>query len=109
MNKPSLTITAYGETVTVTPVLGYYDNGRLAIRLVTEDEPWATVTVNLPDDRLNHGEVFVKTWAENADTVIALLEAGWLERTGRVVQSGFVQPEVMCPSGVLAAWIEAQS
>lgn len=103
----TIDITAYGETLTCKPVLESYDGGRVALTLTYWDEemqgwfPHCKVTVNLPDQHLNEGEVFVKDWSENEPIVEALLEAGWLVPTGREVISGFVAPRVMRLAGPL--------
>jgi hypothetical protein len=103
----SITFTAYGETYTVYPEFGTYENGRLAITFFDEDGvPFSKVTTNLPDQHLNEGEIFVKHWAENGPIVEALLKAGWLAYAGREVASGHVMPEVMRPIGRLAELIE---
>jgi len=46
---------------------GKYSNGRPALLLVdaVNGEPIAKATVNLPDEPLLPGEVFVKNWHEN--------------------------------------------
>jgi hypothetical protein len=69
---------------------GKYMNGRLVIWLEEQTGvPWCKLTVNLPDDNLEDGEFFVKTWSENADTTTALIEQTDLfENTGRIVPTG---------------------
>ena len=101
-NDTTIIFTAFDQTFAVTPQLSSYNpNGRVAIAFFDEDGPFAKLTTNLPDQHLNEGEVFVKDWAENEPLVEALLEFGWLELTGREVQSGFVFPKVMRPAGPL--------
>lgn len=108
----TLNITAWGHTTECRPEVSQYSNGRLALSLLYFDEemqgwlPHAKITVNLPDQHLNPGEFFVKDWAENEPIVEALLEAGWLERTGREVLSGYVAPQVMRAAGDLALHID---
>lgn len=99
-NQPiTLTITAFGMTseVTLTPEFEEYANkGRTAISFYEDGMPFARLTVNLPDQHLNEGEVFVKDWSENQGLVEALVEAGYLIPTGREVYvDGFVFPKVM--------------
>lgn len=83
-----------------------YSNGRLALAFWTEGEygpePYAKLTVNLPDEHLNEGEVFIKDWAENSWLVEDLLEAGWITKAGREVNSGYVFPLVARLAGPLA-------
>lgn len=64
-------------------------------------EPFAKVTVNMPDIHLNEGEVLIKDYSENGPLVEALVEAGWLIRTGREVSSGYIFPAVMRLGGPL--------
>lgn len=87
----TITFTAFGAEVTARPEFARYANGRLAIKMVDAEDgsPWATLTVNMPDDHLADGEVFIKDWAENEEMVLALIDAGWIEYTGREVQAGF--------------------
>jgi hypothetical protein len=112
-NSPNtLTVTIWGKTTTLEPKVSTYSNGRTALEFWYHDEeidmmaPYAKVTVNLPDQHLNEGELFVKDWAENAPLVEALEDAGWLVRTGREVISGYVAPAVMRPAGPLTEVID---
>jgi hypothetical protein len=113
-NEPNIRFTSYGEDFTLVPVIDRYSNGRLAISMMYYDDemdmyaPFAKVTVNMPEDHLNEGEVFVKDWSENAELVEFLVEQGWLTRTGREVLSGYVAPAVMRPAGPLADFVKVQ-
>lgn len=72
-----------------------YKGGRRAIFLVSEDLPFGTLTVNLPEEHLEEGEFFVKTWTENeAIAPFILKKAGLFEDTGKRVDSGFVQAAI---------------
>jgi len=76
------------------PAFGRYEGGRAALQMLDGmDLPYATITVNLPED-LAEGEHFVKGWSENEPIVKALLDAGWLRDTGRRVQTGYVEAMV---------------
>ena len=102
-----------GESYEVHPRISKYDNGRLAIELWSGEtegfmEPFGKVTVNLPDEHLNEGEVFVKDWAENELLASTLLEFGWITPTGREVSSGFIFPLVSRPAGALLDYINSQ-
>jgi len=71
---------------------GKYGNGRLAIWLEEPKtgEPWCKLTVNMPEDHLEDGEFFVKTWSENADTTTALMcQTDLFSNTGRIVPAGY--------------------
>lgn len=96
-----LTFDSFGRMVRVFPEFGAYANSRTALMLNEEDGRWGVVTVNMPDDHLNPGEVFIKDWSENEPAVKAMLDAGWLELAGREVQSGFVFPKVARLAGDL--------
>lgn len=100
-NNISLTITAFGATHEVHPEFGAYSNGRLAISFFDEEGPYAKLTVNMPDDHLDPGEVFIKDWSENEPLALALLDAGWIEYTGREVQAGFAIAKVARLAGPL--------
>ena len=59
-------------------VFGLYDNLRLAIQLLDEEDKdlVATATVNLPDEELQWGLVLVKGYSENEGMEQALIDAG---------------------------------
>jgi len=105
---------SYGEDYVLIPRLSRYANGdRVALEFWYEESlddndpeatymaPFAKVTVNMPEVHLNEGEVLIKDYAENAELVAALVEAGWLLPTGREVNSGFVFPMVARLGGPL--------
>jgi hypothetical protein len=81
-------------------VKGEYPNGRMAYALtawednpeqdIFEGMPIATVSINIPEVELAEGEVIVKDYSENTGMVQALISAGIVEPTGKVVDSGFV-------------------
>lgn len=70
----------------------YMHGGRLAIALVERatGEPWATATVNVPDDPLGPKEVAVKDYSENEGMLDALVAAGLVRPTGRTISQGYV-------------------
>ena len=67
-----------------------YPNDRLAIRLMCSEGPMAVATVNLPDEMLDEGYVFIKTYSENEGMLEALVSAGIVEDTGMRVNTGYV-------------------
>lgn len=72
----------------------YYEHGKCVVLcLIDADdgEPVSTCTVNLPDEPLGDGEVFIKDYSENEGMVEFLVKEGVVERTGREVQSGYVR------------------
>jgi len=85
--------TEYGEADLI---FNKYANGRLAISLVSSDigEPIAGLTVNLPEEALEDGEFFVKTWSENAEIAKDCLASGHFVDTRKRVTTGFVQAQV---------------
>lgn len=75
----------------------YYAHGnRVALCLVAGEkdecpgEPVSTCTVNLPDEPLGEGEVFIKDYSENEGMVEFLVKEGVVEKTGREVRSGYI-------------------
>lgn len=97
MNKiPDITVTHNGTDCDL--YAGRYYTGGVALQLVERStgEPWATATVNLPDeaDRLGPGEVFIKDYSENAGMMDTLVLAGVVTRAGRYVRSGYVDIEI---------------
>lgn len=72
---------------------GRYANGRIALQLrdAEDGSSIATASVNLPDEPLGDGEVFVKSYSENEGMLQALESAGIVQRTGEWVTSGHVQ------------------
>lgn len=83
-----LTVKFRGETCDV-QFSHYHDGRRVAILLVCQDgEPMASATVNLPDEPLEAGHVFIKDWSENAGIAAVLQQAGIIADTGRRVPAG---------------------
>lgn len=71
----------------------YQDNGRPAIILFDafDGEQITTASVNLPDEPIEDGYIFIKNWSENDGILEVLEEAGIVKRTGRMVPTGFVE------------------
>lgn len=70
----------------------YYEHGkRVALCLIdaVDGEPVSTCTVNLPDEPLGDGEVFIKDYSENEGMVEFLVKEGIVELTGREIRSGY--------------------
>ena len=68
----------------------YTENDRIALRLddVNNGSPIATVTVNLPDEKLECDEVFIKDYSKNEGMLDTLLDNGVIEQPIGWVQSG---------------------
>ena len=73
-----------------------YDNGRTAITLTGAHDGSAIgiLTVNLPEEKLEKGEFFVKTWSENEGISNDCLNSGLFIDTGKRVSTGFVEAQV---------------
>lgn len=60
----------YGDYELTVTVCSYAQNGRLAVNLLCKEgdfwEPYAFLTVNLPNEPLQANEAFIKNSAENA-------------------------------------------
>ncbi len=84
-------VTLRGEKVFLEKV-SYKISDRVGLRGVCEDgSPWATLSVNLPEEDLAEDEIFIKDHSECEGNLDALEKAGLVRRTGRVVKSGFVE------------------
>jgi hypothetical protein len=75
----------------------FYEYGnRVALFLIADEddefpgEPVATCTVNIPEEPLADGEVIIKDYSENEGMTDFLESEGIVQRTGRVVESGYV-------------------
>lgn len=73
---------------------GKYRDGSEALRIVDDEGPICTLTVNLDTGPLKPGYYLVKTWSENERTCAMLLEQGIFEDTGARVPTGFVQAAI---------------
>lgn len=68
-----------------------YSNGRTCIQIMsTRGAPLMVASVNLPDDDLPDGHVFIKDYSENEGVADALVKAGFIEPTDVVINQGFV-------------------
>jgi hypothetical protein len=93
------TITCYNQKVFL--YVTTYVDGRLAIVGTLEDgEPFATLTVNLPEEALEPGQFFAKTWSENEEFASICLASGLFTDTGVRAITGFVLAEVWALSNV---------
>lgn len=72
-----------------------YFNDRVAITLYMKlGGRYGVLTVNLPDEKLEHNEFFVKTWSENQTLAKACRESKLFIDTGKRVKTGHVIAEV---------------
>lgn len=75
---------------------GRYPNGRLAVQLLSRGEDYATVSVNLPMERLSPDEFVFKTYSENEGLFEELLRVGAIEWTGRTAGNAAIGPLPVC-------------
>lgn len=80
--------TCMGETLAF-KVAQYANNGRTAIQIVVADtgEPWATLTVNMPQSNIPYGFVAIKDYSENVEVAKAAYATGLFEDT-RITAEG---------------------
>lgn len=72
--------------------LDRYQHGGIHIGLIDVEDgvPFCVATSYVPGTELADDEVIIKNYSENEGILDALIEAGIVEKTGRVVHSGFV-------------------
>lgn len=75
-------------------VFARYENDRIAIRLVSEDETIAMATVNVPCCPLARDEILIKSYSENEGMLEALIDAGVVEPTGVICKVGQAEAHV---------------
>ena len=71
-----LRVDLYGKSYQTVFHVSQHSNGRIALELVSDDiyrEPFATLTVNLPQAKIGQDEIIVKTWSENEDVAKSAL------------------------------------
>lgn len=70
----------------------YFGSRATAIQLFTETgELEATATVNLPDQLLAPGNVFIKSYSENEELLDSLIVNGIVGEPVRTVKAGFAE------------------
>ncbi len=69
-----------------------YRNDRIALSLLDSEtgENIAMATINMPEVQLEHDEVLIKNNSENEGILSALIEAGIISNTIRLVPTGYV-------------------
>lgn len=70
----------------------YHHGNRVALCLIDAEngEPVATATVNIPEMPLSEDEILIKNYSENQGMLSFLEKEEIVQRTGRVVESGYV-------------------
>ena len=84
------------KSTVVSIKLGKYANNRTSINLidVSDNQPYAVATTNLPDVLLLDNEVLVKDYSENEGVLEFLTTNNIVVPTDRWVTSGFVDVQV---------------
>lgn len=67
----------------------YKYGGHLCIRLLHEGEPYATLSLNIPEEPRLKGEFIVKNYSENKGLDDLSLYNGMFEDTGKTCFAGF--------------------
>ena len=73
-----------GRTREINIEQGWYAAGRLAVQLTSDNEPYATLSVNIPEVELAVGEFIAKTYSENEGLLEALVAAGKVQIVRRI-------------------------
>ncbi len=75
-----------------------YLHGGLAVQLIDESDglDYATVSINVEGVRLADDEFVFKTYSENDGLLEAMVHAGIVEKTGRVVEVGMAGSQPIC-------------
>lgn len=76
-------INFYGQHDVTVVCDRYSSNDRLAVFIEENKEPFATVSVNLPNEPMERDEFVVKSYSENQGLFDALLAEGVIGFTGR--------------------------
>ena len=72
-----------------------YTNGNLAVQLMQEGEPYATLSTNIDGIVLDKDCFIAKNYSENKGLLEQFVESGLFEDTGEKVSSGFVSCPIM--------------
>ena len=72
-----------------------YTNGNLAVQLMQEGEPYATLSTNIDGIVLDKDCFIAKNYSENKGLLEQFVENGLFEDTGEKVSSGFVSCPIM--------------
>lgn len=72
---------------------GLYGNGRRALSLVDAEtgEPILTATVNLPDEKIETHQAFIKDYSENEGILAVLVAAKLVRDLGLKKKTGYVE------------------
>lgn len=79
----------------------YSVNKATALLLMHEGEKVVMCTSNIKDNKLGRNEVAIKNYSENEGVFEALIEAGAIEDTGKVIKLDYNTHSVIFPIGKL--------
>lgn len=76
---------------------GFYFNKRRILTLFNADnwEMLLKASVNLPDEPLEQGHIFIKNWSENENVLDFLINNHIVQDTGKRIKSDFVEIPVV--------------
>ena len=94
--KANLDVKIGSETFNVALLRESYTNNRMAIPAIISDngEPFAILSVNIPDIMLQENEVIIKNWSENETLAAAAMASGCFVDTGKRIRTGFVEAPI---------------
>lgn len=81
----------WGSVVNLTLKQRNYTNGRLALEAYEDGEPFAAMSVNVPDESLDPDEMAIKDYGENEGVLDFLIRNKIVSEPVRYVYSGFVR------------------
>jgi hypothetical protein len=89
-----LKVNIFGESYEVSlSVAQYSNNGATAVQLMSDEGPFSTISVNLPESGLlSKGQFFGKHWSENEGILEQLVAQGAIKKVAGIspVASGFI-------------------
>lgn len=72
-----------------------YSNNRLALQLYgTNGEPWAMLTINVPETKLEPNEIIIKNYSENEGCYDELIRLGIIHEAHKYIHLGYVTAPV---------------
>jgi hypothetical protein len=81
----------FGNKADVSIWFRQYPNKRVGIAILdNEGMPFATATVNIPEEKIEDDEVFIKDYSENAGMLSFLVKNNIVAEPHRFVKSGWV-------------------
>jgi len=98
MSNLNVDVALFGKVFSLRLEVVKYGNDRTAIQAfdTSDGDRFGSLTVNIPDEDQAEGEIFIKTWSENAEWVPQVMMAlpHIFKNTGRRVRAGYAMAEV---------------